>query len=209
MQVLKVQWPAGHRYGNYAGRKRMIFYKSGDAANEVASAEMYYPDTLWLGTARGIHWLDTKTLHYGEVAEAKKYPELEISTVILAPARKDGYAWFCTILGGVAGRYHIATRHFEIFTSTTHPALPFDRIKSIVYDSYGDVWLGGHSLARWNSKKQAFDTLIKVYAGANKFNDDILTMSADQHGSLWIHNAENGLLEYRIKEKKFIPTFFT
>src|SRR6185503_5148237 len=47
-------------------------------------------------------------------------------------------------------------------------------------------------------------TLIKVYGGANKFNDDILTLSADDKGSLWLHNTDNGLLEYRIKEKKFV-----
>ncbi|MGB4846246.1 MAG: histidine kinase, partial [Ferruginibacter sp.] len=90
------------------------------------------------------------------------------------------------------------------FNSKTKPALPFDKVKNIAYDSYGDVWIGGHSLARWNSRKQLFDTLITVYGGANKFNDDIRCLSADANGSLWIHNAYNGLLQYQIKEKKFI-----
>jgi two-component sensor histidine kinase len=122
----------------------------------------------------------------------------------LAPPRKDGYAWFCYILKGVAGRYHIPTRTFTFFTADSHPALPFERIKNIAYDAYGDIWFGGHSLARWNNNKQDFDTLIRVYGGLNKFNDDILTLSADAHGSLWLHNAENGLLEYRIKDNQFV-----
>ncbi|MEP6701296.1 MAG: histidine kinase, partial [Bacteroidota bacterium] len=131
---------------------------------------------------------------------AKSYSTL----AFLAPPRKDGYAWFCYVLEGVVGRYHIATRSFTFFTSKTQPALPFDKVKSIAYDAYGDVWIAGHSLSRWNNQTGNFDTLISVYGGTNKFNDNILTISADAKGSLWLHNAENGLLEYRIKEKKFI-----
>ena len=46
--------------------------------------------------------------------------------------------------------------------------------------------------------------MITVYGGANKYNDDIVAITADANGSLWFHNAHNGLLEYKIKEKKFV-----
>jgi ligand-binding sensor domain-containing protein/two-component sensor histidine kinase len=183
--------------------KQIDFYGGNNGWNEILSMEMYHADTLWLGTNTGILWFDTKTNHYGKVLDEKKYPWSSGMSVILAPVNKDGYAWMCGILQGLVVRYHIASRTFTLFNSTTQPALPFDRVKSIVYDSYGDVWIGGHSLARFNTKLQAFDTLITVYGGANKFNDDILTLSADDNGSLWLHNANNGLLGYRIKEKKF------
>ena len=168
--------------------------------NEVRSIEMYYKDTLWIGTNGGLLWFDTKTEHYGKVMDNK----LHIPLSVLAPARSDGYAWMCNLLGGLVARYHIKSRVFTLFTSASTPALPFDKIKSIVYDSYGDVWIGGHSLTRWNNKKQLFDTLITVYGGANKFNDNILTLTADNDGSLWFHNADNGLLEYKINEKKYV-----
>jgi two-component sensor histidine kinase len=74
-----------------------------------------------------------------------------------------------------------------------------------VYDSYGDVWIGGHALTRWSNRLQRFDTVIRVYSGANKFNDDIVALSADSNGSLWMHNADNGLLEFKIREKRFVP----
>jgi ligand-binding sensor domain-containing protein/two-component sensor histidine kinase len=183
--------------------KQIDFYGGNNGWNEILSMEMYHADTLWLGTNAGLLWFDTKTNHYGKVFDEKKYPRSSGMSVILSPANKDGYAWMCGELQGLVVRYHIASRKFTLFTSTTQPALPFDRVKSIVYDSYGDVWIGGHSLARFNTKLQAFDTLLTVYGGANKFNDDILTLSADNNGSLWLHNANNGLLEYRIKEKRF------
>jgi hypothetical protein len=87
----------------------------------------------------------------------------------MAPPRPDGYAWMVSVLDGKVVRYHIPSRTFTLFTSKTTPALPFDRVKSVAYDAYGDVWIGGHSLARWNNQTQTFDTLITVYGGANKF----------------------------------------
>ena len=185
-------------------KKQIEFYGGKNSWNEIVSMEMYHRDTLWIGTNAGLLWLDTKTDNYGKVLNVNEYPWAADFSPVLAPARTDGYAWMCSFLGGLVVRYHIPSRTFTVFTSQTQPALPFDKVKNIVYDSYGDVWIGGHSLARWNNQQQLFDTLITVYGGANKFNDDILILSADANGSLWLHNASNGLLEYRIKEKKFV-----
>jgi len=76
-------------------------------------------------------------------------------------------------------------------------------MKHLAYDSFEDVWLGGHSLARWDHETMKFDTLIKVYGGSHKYNEDILTMVADKAGSLWLHNVENGLLQYDIRNKSY------
>jgi two-component sensor histidine kinase len=186
-------------------KKQVEFYGGNNAWNEIYSMEMYHPDTLWIGTNAGLLWLDTRTNNYGKVMNEKKYPAFKESLSILAPSHNDGYAWMCGMLNGLVARYHISSRTFTFFTSKTQPALPFDEVKNIVYDSYGDVWISGHSLARWNNRLQLFDTLITVYGGVNKFYENILTFSADDNGSLWLHNGYNGLLEYRIKEKKFIP----
>ena len=175
--------------------KEIEFFGGNNAWTEILSIEMYHPDTLWIGTNAGLLWFDTKTEHYGKVLDEKKYPRDLLSlSVILAPANKDGYAWMCRLPGGSSDPLSYCITDFTFFTSQTQPALPFDKVKSIAYDSYGDVWIGGHSLARWNNKQQFFDTLITVYGGANKFYDDILTISADANGSLWLHNAYNDLL---------------
>ena len=184
--------------------KRMEFFGKDNMWNQISSVQMYHPDTLWLGTNAGILWFCTKTYNYGKVLDAKLYPLLKDKNAILAPAKDDGYAWLCFLLDGIVARYHIDSRSFTFFTSNSTPALPFNKVKQIVYDSYGDVWISGHSLARWNNKTQLFDTLIAVYGGEKKFNDDILTISADKNGSLWLHNVDNSLLEYKIKENKFV-----
>ncbi len=184
--------------------KEIDFFSDKTNWNEVRSIEMYHPDTLWIGTNAGLLWFDTKTEHYGKLLDEKKYPWAAGFPAVLAPARPDGYAWICGLLSGKVVRYHIPSRTFTLFTTQTIPALPFEKVKNIVYDSYGDVWISGHSLAKWNNSKKNFDTLITVYGGDNKYYDDIITIRADNNGSLWMHNAYNGLLEYKIREKRFI-----
>ncbi len=185
-------------------RKEIDFFSGNTMWNEVRGIQMYHPDTLWISTSGGVLWFDTRTEHYGKVLDEKKYPWAIGVNAFLAPPRSDGYAWMCASLGGRLIRYHIPTRTFTVFTKETTPALPFEKVKQVVYDAYGDVWVSGHSLARWNNKENRFDTLITTYGGEGKFNDDILTIRADENGSLWLHNALNGLLEYRIKEKRFV-----
>ncbi len=183
-------------------KKQINFFGGNTGWNEIYTMEMYHPDTLWIGTNGGVIWLDTRNDTYGKLSyQNKNLPPVSS----LGPLRADGYAWISGNLNGIVARYHVPTHSFNFFTSQTQPALPFVNVKNIVYDSYGDVWISGHSLTHWNNRSQQFDTLISVYAGANKFMDDILAISADDNGSLWLHNGYNGLLEYRIKEKRFIP----
>ncbi|MBC7886903.1 MAG: histidine kinase [Ferruginibacter sp.] len=184
--------------------KEIDFFSDNTIWNEVRGIQMYHPDTLWISTSAGLLWFDTRSEHYGKILDEIKYPWAAGLNAFLAPTRSDGYAWMCASLGGKLIRYHIPSRTFTIFTRETTPALPFEKVKQVVYDAYGDVWVSGHSLARWNNRENRFDTLITTYGGEGKFNDDILTIRADDSGSLWLHNALNGLLEYRIKEKRFI-----
>lgn len=184
--------------------KEMDLISNNTSWNEIRSIEMYHPDTLWIGTNSGLLWFDTRTERYGKVLDEKKYPWSSGFYPVLAPPRADGYAWMCSMMNGKVVRYHIPTRTFTLFTPETNPALPFIRTKAVVYDSYGDVWISGHSLARWNNSKQLFDTVFSIYGGENKFNDDVVTIRSDSNGSLWFHNVSNGLLQYRINEKKFV-----
>ncbi len=184
--------------------KEIDFYGNISPWNEIRTIEMYHKDTLWIGSNGGLLWFDTRSQRYGKVMDEKKYPWATSFYPVLTPARPDGNAWMISMLGGKLVRYHIPSRTFTLITSKTNPALPFDRVKNIVFDSYGDMWVSGHSMARFNYKKQVFDTLITVYGGLNKFSDDIVAIRADHSGSLWLHNMYNGLLEYKVKEKQFV-----
>lgn len=165
------------------------------------SIQCYYPDTLWIGTDDGVTWLNVKNYHNGKVALPE---ELQHARVSLNPVMGNGDTWMMKPWGGVVAKYNIHTRQFTVYTNKTDPKLPFDRPKQVVYDAYGDAWISGYGLARWNYKENRFDTLLDRYNGLNKEEDNILSITADSRGSLWLHSFENGLQEYRIKEKRFI-----
>jgi ligand-binding sensor domain-containing protein len=184
-------------------RKKMTFYGGDNEWSEIQSIQSYHRDTLWLGTSNGILWLDVNNYHYGHLLDNQKDSVLAGGNVMLAPVDKKGRGWMFDYMNGKAGFYDTTKRTFAFFTTASKPALPFARIKHLVYDSYGDVWIAGHGMSRWNDAKQQFDSFMNVYAGPNKSRDDILAITADNRGSLWLYNAENVLLEYKIKEKKF------
>ncbi len=181
-------------------RKKISFFNDHNAWNEVTSIISYSKDTLWIGTTNGILWFNVNDHTYGKI-NAK--PGLSKFVAILHPPDKNGYAWIINHLNGAVFRYHLRTRTFSEISDSTTPNIPFTRIKAAVYDSYGDVWLSGHSLARFNVSANKFDTVFSEYAGPNPFNDDIIVIKADMNGNLWIHNSSNGLLKYNIRDKKY------
>lgn len=170
--------------------------------NIIYSMEMYHPDTIWMGTAEDMLWLDTKSWNFGKIVD-EIIRDTDFNFTVLGPPDKSGTAWMLLQLNGSVCRYNLNTGDYKIINEQTNPQVPFLMMKNLAYDSFQDVWFSGHSLARWDNETMQFDTLIKVYGGSNKFNEDILAMVADDAGSLWLHNAENGLLQYRIEEKTF------
>jgi ligand-binding sensor domain-containing protein len=182
--------------------KRIQFFGPDNTWNRSVSMQMYYPDTLWIGSMSGLLWFDTRSSHYGKVEWHGVDPILS-SFAVLAPKRKDGYAWMCQYLKGVIGKYHVPSHSLQYFDINTEPAVPFQRIKHITYDSYGDVWFGGSLLTRWNEMMNKFDTVITTFGGPNKFNNNILVLTHDEAGSLWLHNGGNGLLQYKIKSHEW------
>lgn len=103
-------------------------------------------------------------------------------------------------------------REFRLYTNTTQPSFPFSKPKHLVYDANKNVWFAGHGLCRFNTQTQSFDTLMYYFAGANKFEDNILCASPDVYGSIWFHVVENGLVQYDTRQKNtrsfLLPTVF-
>ena len=178
--------------------KKFNFYGKDNPFNEIVSMQMYYPDTLWLGTYGGLLWFDPNTYQYGKVEDVMPGLKKTEWSVLTLP-RQDGYAWICDFLGGHAAEIHIPSRQFEFYDGNSEPPLPFLYLKHLCVDSAGDTWFGGHALARWNHTRHQFDRFLPTYGGPNPFEEDIKLLRADQQGSLWIHNVSNGLLRYEIQ----------
>lgn len=184
--------------------KKISFYGSNEEWNSVISIQMYYKDTLWISSIPGILWLDLKTYRYGKL---KLPSELDRRILEMGEPGPDGKAWMCGVLNNRAVCYDLKKRTFTFFTKNTLPAFKFTRPKQTVRDYEGNIWFAGHGLQRYDTKKNSFDSLMDHYHGLNKHEDNILHISPDRKGNLWLHAVENGLQRFNIKENRF--TSFT
>ena len=185
-----------------AVEKTITFAPSESGSNVVHGCQVYYEDTLWLGTDNGAFWYDFKSGHHGKVAELLRIHAFNRASILM-PVHEDGNAWMAGYLNGFLGRYHIKSRRMQFFNDKTDPPIPFVTIKHLAYDADGNIWIGGHSLARWNQATSTFDTIMTSYAGPNKYNDNILLMESDTAGNLWIVNNQNGLLQYKTRSAEW------
>jgi ligand-binding sensor domain-containing protein/putative methionine-R-sulfoxide reductase with GAF domain len=185
--------------------KTIAFFNNKDEWNEILSIQQYYADTLWISTNMGILWFNVQNEQYGKlvwpdgdsILAKTKYP-------ILYPPDVHGNAWILYEMQGLVARYTIQNRKIAYCTNKQSPQLPFKKIKSIAYDSYGNVWIAGHGLCRYNYATNQFDRYRNHYAGNNQYNDDIVCIMGDNSGRLWIQVADNELLQYVIKDESFV-----
>ena len=183
--------------------KHISFFKSKDGVN-VHSIHQYRGDTLWLGTNIGILWLDLVSGKSGTVLDAKGGELIGRNDAISYPPDKRGDIWMTNTTEGDVARYNLHSHQLTFISRPPYPPLPFWRIKSLMFDAYGDVWIMGHGLARWNTAKKKVDTSFVVYAGPNKTESNIQAGITVPQGSIWFYNHNNILLEYGIKQKRFV-----
>jgi putative methionine-R-sulfoxide reductase with GAF domain len=171
---------------------------------EILSIQQYHNDTLLVSTLKGILWFNVNNYSYGKYLFPKQFDKYnKVEWPYLYPIDAHGNAWILYSFSGLVCKYNIANREYYFYSLSSNPALPFEKIKDIVYDSYGDVWVSGIGLTRYNYAINTFDTLMLAYGGPNKLSNDIIEITADNNGSLWLQTAENNLIEYKIKQKQY------
>ncbi len=185
--------------------KKILFYEPLSEWNEIISINQFYDDTLWIGTNAGILWFSTLTHKYGKVSLFNDDQErVKGNGPVLRNADNKGNVFIIYQGSSLFGSYNIYTRKFDLLDNKTNPAVSISNLKHLTTDNYDNVWLAGDGLTSYNTKQHKFDTSIYIFAGANKYSRNVLALSADNSGSLWIQTADNDFLEYRIAEKKFI-----
>jgi ligand-binding sensor domain-containing protein len=177
------------------------FFNGNNKYNGVLTIQCYYPDTLWVSTEKGILWLNVNNYSYGRVDPNDVY---RLTLMRLGSPAPDGKAWLLRHFTNTVIRYDINKREFED-AGLTPPYLNLVKgIKHIVQDSYGNTWFAGNGLCRWNAALQKIDTVIGRMAGRYPLETRVSCIAADRHGSLWLAVIDNGLLELRIKENKWV-----
>ncbi len=176
--------------------------KSDLECNSISFIFPYGGDTLWLGTAGGILWLNTRNDHYGPLIFP---PELSWvkgirSSVFMEDLQRN--IWISVRKFNTVIRFNRDTRSFAEISGSKYPLFKITYCFTMETDKQGNVWFAGDGLCRWNIAKQKIDTLISYPTSAKILSSYIFILGLDKMNSLWLYSFNNGIIQYNCTENK-------
>jgi len=165
-------------------------------------------DTL-VGTASGLDRLTAANLDITRIA----LPEQLLSTgqpfVRALTETPDGMVWVGTDQG--LARLDVRNNRWRVFREPSGPAsgrntaLPDNRIRSLLIDSQGRLWVGTiRGLSWFDSASEIFSSYRRDEAEIRSLPDDyIVSLAEDRGGSLWIGTKFGGLAKWNPRTWSF------
>jgi putative methionine-R-sulfoxide reductase with GAF domain len=176
--------------------KQVNFSPQKEYSSTIINIFPYDKDTLWIGTGKGIVWLNRNNYHYGHV---KIPPNLEWTrnintTVFFGDSRKDIWISFGNLNSLI--HYNRAKRSFSDLSPPAYPLLRITYVFSMAEDLQGNIWLAGDGLCRWNVKKQTIDTLIPYPRVSKLLRNYMFILDRDDRNNLWMSSYGNEIIQY-------------
>ena len=175
-----------------------IFLVSRDSIfNDIDFFIPFNPDTLWIGTRRGLFWLDKHNYSNGRVPSA--LPRLRQSNGLTYAEDHSGHIWLS--FGGLnkVQRFDRATRQFTELTNQQYPLMRITHCFTMAEDRDGNMWLAGDGFCRWNWKKNTIDTLIPFPRVAPLLRNYASVIGSDDSSNLWLYSNDNGILRFNYR----------
>jgi serine phosphatase RsbU (regulator of sigma subunit)/ligand-binding sensor domain-containing protein len=173
---------------------------------------------LWIATQNnGLLKLDFQKepfrLFENPTEKVKSNTGLFIGSIYKNPVDKD-FIWLGTDDGLV--KYYLTTKTFNKYKHQegNTKSIPSNFVRSIQHGSAQELWLGtnkGLSLMNLsNNSFTNFDLNEKTKHYSIDYNN-ILNLSTDEYGNLWVASGITGLIKFdtKNKTKQFIPTVAT
>lgn len=155
-----------------------------------------HADTLWVSTDSGLRWLHIPSLRSGSFPDSV---QSLLRNIDLYGYFRDsrGDLWFSNNETNMMVRYHASSRRFSIYNADGRDKLlNINQAFGITEDRYGNIWLAGDGLCRWNRQLERCDTLIKYFKAVNSFKNAMCVSLSDHANNLWFHIADNGIMKF-------------
>ena len=112
----------------------------------------------------------------------------------------NGSMWFATTKG--IANYNRSTKSFHLINSKSTPAIPFEDINDVDFDSQGNMWIvmHKHGLAKIDLEKEK--VIHFVHKDENSISTDFISQIEIDHNNIWIQSYEGGVDFYNKKTKK-------
>lgn len=156
----------------------------------------YSEDTIWVGTLKGLFWMNTQNFNYGKIKMDSSLAWTDSHSQQCIYRDNKGRIWIpYSMINGVI-YFDPATRNFSQLDLQKNPLFKLTFCRSIVDDKKGNVWFSGDGLCRWNYNKQMIDTLIQYSAHSNTIRNHMLIQDIDNDNKIWISGFDNELITF-------------
>ncbi|MEO6670667.1 MAG: histidine kinase [Ferruginibacter sp.] len=151
------------------------------------------PDTLWLGTEKGLWWMNVNDYRFGKVKAAAKSKEIENSRLYFFHKDINNDVWMAPVEINKLLLYHTATNKVEVIDdSAPNKLLKVNRAFCFADDWNGNVWIGGDAFVRWNRQSRQIDTLIEKLPQQHNTKKGF-AVAGDEHGNIWVIVNSDGV----------------
>jgi ligand-binding sensor domain-containing protein len=168
--------------------------KHGPSSGSINFIFSYHPDTLWMGTGRGIIWLNTKNYSTGRLKIPGK--PLWMDEVPVRNFLKDSKGNIWLTFGRINSVVQFNREQYTFYDVSNNTLLKITYCFSIAEDKQGNIWLAGDGLCRWNRKKNEVDTLIPYPSVSKLLFNYMEILNCDENNNLWMSSYDNEILQY-------------
>lgn len=135
----------------------------------IESMSLDSSGAVWIGTNRGLVWIDSRSLLLNPVAAVGP------NSVLSTAEDRDGDRWVGTEMGGLEVLRRQPFRD--------EPAIADQAITAVVQTSDGDIWLATREDGLWRVRS---GTVERAAVSARLSSRIVLALSSGTHGDLWV-----------------------
>ncbi|HMC98653.1 MAG TPA: triple tyrosine motif-containing protein, partial [Ferruginibacter sp.] len=158
-------------------------------SNEITYFQPVHPDTIWISSASGLDWMNTRNFSTGTVDLTQLDPETPSIEFLYADSKNN--IWIPPTVINTIFRYDYSRRTAERIDGNNDKLFKTNTTNSVAEDSAGNVWFGGDAIARWNPHLKKIDTLIEFLSTQKNRKKGFLVMS-DSRGDIWVMLNDEG-----------------
>jgi ligand-binding sensor domain-containing protein len=179
---------------------RHIHFRDSSRSNTINFIFSYHPDTLWIGTAEGVVWLNKNNYSNGRLHKPGQPRWMNQTRTRNFLEDSGGNIWLS--FGELNSVVVFDRRKHEFIDFSKSPLLRITFCFSMAEDKQGNVWLAGDGLCRWNVKKKLIDTLIPYPTVGKSLFNYMQILDRDENNNLWIASYDNEIIQYNCTDNR-------
>lgn len=168
--------------------------RHGSGSNSVNFIFQYNKDTLWLGTARGILWLNEKNNSHGQLNMPGQPVWMYRTKTRNYFEDSQGDLWLS--FGELNSLLLFKRSEHRFYDLSKSPLLKITFCFSMLEDKNKNIWIAGDGLCRWNRKKNMIDTLIPYPTVSKSLVNYMQLLDCDNENNVWLTSYDNEILQY-------------